>query len=91
MTTLSATRGAAFAHPFDFKNEKGQAVAAPAGDYVLHLERGASVREFSLQRFRTGVVWNMTAEETQNLEYSTMYFVLNFNGQEIARGVLRVN
>lgn len=87
---FQARRGAPFTNAFDFKNDKGQSVPAPAGDYRVVLERGLTVKEFALQRFRTGVVWNMTAEETEQLEYSTMYFVTYFNGMEIARGVLRV-
>lgn len=87
---FTAVRGTSFTESFDFKNDKGKPVAAPAGDFRVVLERGALVREYGVKRLRTGVVWTMTSEETNELEYSTMYFALYFNGQEIARGVLRV-
>lgn len=88
---FTASRGQAFSEPFTFKNEKGQLIAVPAGEYVLTLERGETVRQFrNLKRERGKIMWNMTANETKALEYSTMYFVLTFNGTEISRGVLRV-
>lgn len=88
---FTASRGKAFKESFEFKNEKGQAIAAPQGEFVLSLERGMGyVRTYTLKRERTKILWNMTAAETQDLEYSTLYFVLYHNGSELLRGVLRV-
>ena len=88
---FTASKGQPFREEFTFKNEKGKPVAIPRGDYRLVLERGDYVREGNLKIAPNAIYWNMTAEETQALAYSTLYFTLAFNGQEIARGVLRVN
>jgi hypothetical protein len=67
-------------------------LAVPFGEYHLTLERGEFVKEFDNLRVTINTIyWNMTAEETQELEYSTLYFTLTWNGSELARGVLRVN
>lgn len=88
---FTATRGKAFREEFSFKNEKGQPLAVPSGEYALFLERGHAVTEGTLRVTRNTIFWTMTADETAALKYSTMYFHLTFNGQEISRGVLRVN
>jgi hypothetical protein len=88
---FTASRGQAFREEFTFKNDKGKPQNVPAGDYRLLLERGGLVREFHPRLARNAIQWVMTADETASLEYATMYFVLTLNGQEIARGVLRVN
>lgn len=89
---FTATRGKAFKEEFSFKNAQGKAVTVPSGDFCLCLERGGVVREYNNLRIsRNAIHWIMTAEETQGLEYSTMYFTLSWNDTELARGVLRVN
>lgn len=90
-TVFNASRGQAFREEFTFKNAAGKPLNVPSGNYVLTLERGNIVREFQPRLARNAIQWLMTADETQALEYSTMYFTLTYNGQEIARGVLRVN
>lgn len=88
---FTASRGQAFKDKFTFKNEKGKPLNVPSGEYRLILERGEYVTEFkNLTVLRDYIGWNMTAAETNALKYSTMYFTLYLNGQEIARGVLRV-
>jgi hypothetical protein len=87
-----AARGKAFSEDFTFKNEKGKLIGVPSGDYVLTLEHDKYVRQFTnLRTTRTGIVWSMTEQETQDLKYNNLSFVLTFNGQEIARGILRVS
>lgn len=89
---LSATRGKSFTESFDFKNEKGQLISAPAGRYNLVLQRGDFVQEFNdLRRVTSGVVWSISDAQLASLPHSTMYFVLYFNGEELSRGVLRVS
>jgi hypothetical protein len=88
---FTASKGQPFAEKFEFKNSQGQPLVVPKGEFVLTLERGDLVRFPQLRLQRNAVIWNMTAEETAALEYSTMYFHLTFDGQEIARGILRVN
>ena len=89
---LTATRGQAFKEPFTFKNDKGQLLSAPAGDYRLYLEHGDFSIEYSnLTKLRSEVVWSLSAGETTALPYSTLYFRLTYNGEELTRGVLRVN
>lgn len=88
---FTASRGQAFAEEFSFKNDKGQPLTVPYGEYVLTLERGGFVKEFrNLRVQRHAIHWIMTAQETQALEYTTLYFTLSFNGTQIARGTLRV-
>lgn len=90
---LTATRGQVFKEPFVFKNEKGQPLGAPSGDYRVYLEHGNDFAiEFSnLTKLRSEVVWSMSGAQTAGLPYSTFYFRLTYNGEELARGVLRVN
>jgi hypothetical protein len=88
---LTASRGKPFKEPFTFKNEKGQVMNVPSGNYTLLLERGDFVQEFNnLTRRGNAILWNMTADETKALPYSAFAFELAYNGQPIASGVLRV-
>jgi hypothetical protein len=88
---FTASRGQAFKEDFTFKSPNGKLLAAPNGDYRLTLERGNFVKEYTnLTRGRNSITWNMAADETKALEYETLYFILTYNGSEIARGVLRV-
>lgn len=90
--TFTAFRGRPFKEEFTFKNTSGKVLTVPTGDYKVTLEHGVYVREYTdLRQTRTTIYWTMTAEETKTLEFSTMYFVLTHNGNEVARGVLRVN
>lgn len=89
---LTATKGKPFSEEFTFKNSKGKLLTVPSGSYALTLERAGWVQEFTDFRVqRNSIVWRMTADETDALKYSTLYFALTFNGTQIARGVLRVN
>lgn len=90
---FTASRGQDFVEEFTFKNAAGQALIVPAGDYVLTLERGSFISDASsnLTVQRNRIVWAMSADEVNELKYSSMYFALKFNGQEVTRGVLRVN
>ena len=88
---FTASRGQEFVEEFSFKNEKGQSLTVPYGEYVLTLERGDFVKEFkNLRVQRQSIHWIMTAADTLALEYSTLYFQLTYNGIQICRGVLRV-
>lgn len=88
------TRGRDFQEHFDFKNEKGQPLSTPAGVYRLLVTRGDFAREYTaghgLSRQRTGIIWKISAKETQDFEYRTLYYTLYVDDQELARGVLKV-
>lgn len=88
---LTADRGKPFKEDFTFKDSSGRTIPTPVGAYAVTLSHGNFIKVFSdLNRGPAGVYWTMTPQDTQGLEYSTLYFVLTFNGQEITRGVLRV-
>ena len=88
---FTAFRGRPFKEEFSFKSPGGKEVVVPQGNYVLHLEHGDIVREFSnLKITRTKVFWVMTSDEVDSLEFDTMYFSLAYNDKEISRGILRV-
>lgn len=88
---FTASKGQAFTESFTFKSAKGQSLTVPYGDYRLTLERGDFVKEFTNLRVqRSAVIWHITADETDDLKYDTLYFVLTFNGTQVTRGVLRV-
>lgn len=88
---LVASRGEAFEEPFSFKNDTGQAVAAPSGTWTLTLTRGDFVKDFAkLPVLNHSVIWRMTADETTALRYNNLSFSLALNGQVVVQGVLRV-
>lgn len=88
---LTASRGKPFKEPFSFKNEKGQPVAIPPGEFVLVLEHGEFLTEYrNLAKTRSTVTWNLTANETEALPYDSLYYTLNLNGEPVDRGILRV-
>lgn len=90
--TFTAFRGEPFREEFTFKNAAGKVIPAPMGDYRVVLERGEFVKVFrNLRITRNTIFWTMTADETDALQFSTMYFTLTHEGNEVARGVLRVN
>jgi hypothetical protein len=89
---FSASRGQSFREEFTFKSLQGGLVAVPAGDWVLTLERGTFVKQFSnLDSNANTIFWAMTADETRELPYSNLSFRLTMNGIQVASGVLRVN
>lgn len=89
---LTASRGSNFKEEFTFKNDMGEKINLPVGDYRLTLERGGTVHIYdNLKRGRNSITWNMAADETKALEYETMYFSLTLDGAQLARGVLRVS
>lgn len=88
---FTASKGKPFREEFSFKNSTGKEIAVPNGKYLLHLENGNIIREFSdLRTTRSKIYWTMDSDEIDSLEFPVMYFTLTFNGAEIARGVLRV-
>lgn len=89
---LTATRGQSFREPFTFKDANGRPAVIPQGSYRLILEHAPWSAECgSLARSRGELIWSLTEQEVADLPYSTVYFRLTFNGEELARGVLRVN
>ena len=88
------TRGRDFQEHFDFKNNRGKPISAPAGSYKLTVTRGDFAREYTpgrgLSRQRTGIIWKIPAKETQDFEYRTLYYTLYVDDQELVRGVLKV-
>lgn len=88
---LSASRGKPFTEVFNFKDAGGGLLSVPSGEYKVHLERAGFVRYYNnLGRVGHGLAWNISKEELDSFPYSTLYFSLLYNGEEIARGVLRV-
>lgn len=88
---VTASRDKAFEEPFNFKNDKGQPLNLPIGSFSLSLERGDFVKVFDkLPTRNNSIMWRMTADEMKDLPYSSLYFVLYYNGQALTRGVLRV-
>lgn len=94
MIDFIVKRGEPFTDKFDFKDSAGKPINAPSGDYRLVVEHGDYAKVFSigrgLKKQRNGVVWSMSESETLDLQYSVMYYVLYFNDNELARGVLRM-
>lgn len=88
------TKGEAFEERFDFKNDKQKAIALPAGEYRIVLQRGTWVREYrvnsGLSRTRTSITWKIPASATQDFEYRTLYYTLYLNDSELVRGVIKV-
>lgn len=87
-------RGVAFKEQFNFKNDKGKPLPVPGGLYKIILERGTFAREYransGLSRLRSALVWEISAEESLDFEFSTMYYTLYLNDQEVTRGVLKI-
>jgi hypothetical protein len=88
------TRGSSFSEHFDFKNDKGRSLVVPNGLIRLVVEHGDFVREYrvgrGLTKTRSSIVWNLPAKETNDFAYSTMYYTLYLDDNELARGILRV-
>lgn len=88
------TKGRDFEERFDFKNEQGKPLSAPAGEYRLVLQRGTFARVYKpgsgLYRGQTYVIWKIKASETEDFEYRTLYYTLYLNDQELVRGVIKV-
>lgn len=88
---FTAQRGRPFKEEFSFKNANGRAIQVPTGRYVVRLEYGGVVREITdLRVTRNKIFWTMDSDEVDELGYETMYFTLHYNGQEISRGVLKI-
>lgn len=87
-------RGNDFEEHFDFKNAQGKPIAMPTGQFRIILERGGFAREYTvgngLSRLMNRVSWRIPAAQSQDFEFSTMYYTLYLNDQELARGVLRI-
>jgi hypothetical protein len=88
-------KGRAFKEHFNFKNENGKLRALPNGKYKIVLERGAFAREYTvenrgLMKQRTEITWNISAQESANFEYTTLYYTLYLDETELARGVLKI-
>lgn len=87
-------RGKDFQESFDFKNATGKAIALPAGQFRVVLERGGFAREYTpgngLSPQRTRIVWTIKAKQIDDFEFATMYYTLYLNNDEITRGILRI-
>lgn len=87
-------KGVNFKEHFDFKNEKQKAIPTPSGEYKIVLERGAFARVYTvgdgLLRLRTSIEWTISGKESENFEFTTMYYTLYLNDVEVTRGVLKV-
>lgn len=87
-------RGRDFQESFDFKNGTGKPIALPAGKYRVVLERGGFAREYTqgkgLVLQRTKILWTIKANQADDFEFTTMYYTLYLNDEEITRGILRI-
>lgn len=87
-------RGSDFQERFDFKNESGRSIVLPAGEYKIIVQRGDFAREYTvgqgLSRTRTAITWRITAQQTQDFDYRTLYYTLYVGDRELVRGVLKV-
>ena len=87
-------RGRDFSENLDFKNAQGKPIALPSGSFRILLERGTFAREYTpgagLTRMRNGLVWKISAQESNDFEFTTMYYTLYLNDNEIIRGILRI-
>lgn len=91
---FTLVRGRDFSENLDFKNSQGKPVATPPGEFRIVLERGAFAREYragaGLTKHRSGLVWNIPKEDSENFEFTTMYYILYLEDKEIIRGILRI-
>lgn len=87
-------KGVDFIEHFNFKNDAGKDIALPSGVFKLYLVRGSFAREYTvgagLVRNRNSIVWKITKEQSQDFEYSTLYYTLYLDDTELVRGVLKV-
>lgn len=87
-------KGRNFTEHFDFKTKDQKPKALPNGVYRVVVERGSFAREYTvgegLTRQRTTLIWKISAEETLDFEYTTMYYTLYLDDTELARGVLKI-
>lgn len=84
-----------FLEHFDFKNAQGRPIALPAGEFKIILERGGFSRDYTvanggLRRQMNRINWRIPAADTKDFEFSTMYYTLYLNNQEVTRGVLKI-
>lgn len=89
------TRGKSFHEYFEFKNAQGKPIAMPQGLFRLVLERGQFIREYTvanggLQRLMNRINWTISAKDTTNFEFSTLYYTLYLDDRELARGIVKV-
>lgn len=91
---FTLVRGRDFSEHLDFKNPQGKPISTPAGEFRIVLERGLFAKEYTvgagLTRLRNGLSWRIPKEETQDFEFSTMYYTLYLNNNEVIRGILRI-
>lgn len=91
---FTLVKGKDFTEFFDFKNSQGKSIALPSGAFKIVLERGGFVREYTashgLSRIRNRITWTISAEESKDFEFTTMYYTLYLDDNEITRGVLRI-
>lgn len=88
-------KGKDFEEFFEFKNTQGKPIAMPSGVFKLILERGSFAREYTvlnngLSRMMNKITWRIPAAQSQDFDFSAMYYTLYLDDRELARGVLRV-
>lgn len=92
---FTLVRGKDFSEVFDFKNQAGKSIALPNGQFKVVLERGTFAKEFTvlnggLSRLRNRVTWTISANDTADFDFATMYYTLYLDDSEITRGILRI-
>lgn len=91
---FTLVRGKDFIEHFDFKNAQGKPIALPLGKFRLVVERGGYARQYTdgagLIRQRNRLTWKIGAEDSNDFEFTVLYYTLYLNDNEITRGILRV-
>lgn len=92
---FTLVKGKNFEEHFDFKNSEGKALTLPAGRFKVILEHGSFAREYTvenrgLSRLRNSVVWRVAGTDSNDFEFTVMYYTLYLNDEEITRGIVRV-
>lgn len=92
---FSLVRGKDFSEHFDFKNAAGKPIALPNGSFRIVVEHGGLAREYTvmnggLSRLRNRVNWTISARQSADFEFNTLYYTLYLDDEEITRGLLRI-
>lgn len=92
---FTLVKGKDFEEHFDFKNSEGKTIALPQGQFRVVLEHGAFAREYTVQnrglvKSRSRVVWRVAGTDSNDFEFTVMYYTLYLNDEEITRGIVRV-
>lgn len=89
------TKGRDFSEHFNFRNAQGRAVALPSGTFRIALERGSFIQEYTVEngglaRYSGRLDWRISSKDSQDFDFTTMYYTLYLNDSEVTRGILRV-